>query len=187
MRSRRSRHPPSLKMLHSHIHFVLGGSRSGKSAFAEALALNSTRPVVYVATCRTVGLDTEMQDRLRLHRERRPPEWKTIENQFDFCRIAEENPNACLLIDCLTLWVSNAMEESADIDGMLKKLEVGLQAMARHNCQAIIVSCEIGLGIIPLGQEIRLYRDSIGSANQLVAKHAARVDFLAAGLPIKLK
>lgn len=171
----------------SHTHFVLGGSRSGKSAFAETLASQSTHPVVYVATCRTEGLDTEMAERLCLHRERRPSDWKTIENQFDLVQIAAENPNTCLLIDCLTLWVSNAMEECADIHSMLSTLESGIDAIVRNNCQAIIVSCEIGLGIVPLGREIRQYRDSIGSANQLVAKHSARVDFLAAGLPLKLK
>ena len=89
-------------MKSNRIHFVLGGSRSGKSAFAENLALHSNLPVVYIATCRTNGLDTEMEERLQIHRKRRPAEWTTVENNFDLSQISQQHAGSCMLIDSLS-------------------------------------------------------------------------------------
>jgi len=180
-------HPDSASISNSSLHFILGGSRSGKSAFAEQLASQSGEPVAYVATCRTEGLDPEMQDRLRIHRERRPAHWTTLENQFDLATIASEQAGKVILLDCLTLWASDAMERGLELDAMLTELDHGLAALKQNHCRSFIVSCEIGLGLVPMNAELRRYRDFIGSANQCVARHADQATFMAAGLPMKLK
>jgi len=166
---------------------VTGGSRSGKSTFAEQLAIQSPRPVVYLATCRTSDLDAEMQDRIRRHRAQRPAAWETLEDLFDLVAVAEAHAGKTLLLDCLTLWLADAMGRLADAEAILSELDAGLQAMLDHGIHAIIVSNEIGMGLVPLGKENRAYRDLVGWANQRVARHATHVQFIVAGLPLNLK
>jgi adenosylcobinamide kinase/adenosylcobinamide-phosphate guanylyltransferase len=170
------------------IHLVFGGSRSGKSSFAEATATQYGQNVVYVATCRTADLDTEMKHRIRRHREQRPSNWETVENVFDFQELAKHCSGKIMLMDCLTMWLGNAMEvHNNNLDTILEELENGLLALKQNQVTAVIVSNEVGMGIVPMGGETRAYRDLVGWANQKVAKHADFVDFIAAGCPLKLK
>jgi len=170
------------------MHLIFGGSRSGKSSFAEATASKYGKQVIYVATCRTTDLDTEMQARIRRHREQRPSNWETIENIFDFQKLAKCCSGKTMLMDCLTMWLGNAMGTyHNDIDAILDELEYGLQILKEHHVTTIIVSNEVGMGIVPMGGETRAYRDLVGWANQKVAQHADFVDFIAAGCPLRLK
>ncbi|RKX31371.1 MAG: bifunctional adenosylcobinamide kinase/adenosylcobinamide-phosphate guanylyltransferase [Verrucomicrobia bacterium] len=168
------------------IHLILGGARSGKSTRAEELASTSDRTVVYVATCRTSDLDAEMRRRIEHHRNRRPAAWVTLEDRYDLSGIAHEYPRSTILVDCLTLWIANEMDGAMD-DDILSRLMSGLEAMVRQGVSAVIVSNEVGMGIVPLGPENRRYRDLVGRANQLVAQKAQNVDFMAAGLVMRLK
>lgn len=176
-----------------HIHFVLGGARSGKSARAEALAKelaenNGTLPVVYIATCATThGLDAEMAERIARHRADRPSHWKTLENRFDLAAVFAEHAGHLVLLDCLTLWLSWQIGLGQSEAQILATLEDALEAARLHGVRLIAVSNELGMGLVPLGAENRAYRDLVGRANQLVAARAAAVEFVAAGLPLRLK
>lgn len=168
------------------IHFILGGSRSGKSTWAEKVAQKSSRPVAYLATCRTSNLDVEMKDRISRHREQRPSEWITIEDQFDLIQIAKDYSSYTLVIDCLTLWLANEMTQSTT-EQVLKLLEQSIDALIENGIHALIVSNEVGMGIVPIGKETREYRDLVGWANQLVAGKAEHVQWTVAGIRINLK
>ncbi|MEM7600844.1 MAG: bifunctional adenosylcobinamide kinase/adenosylcobinamide-phosphate guanylyltransferase [Verrucomicrobiota bacterium] len=168
---------------------VLGGSRSGKSARGEALAaqLSPAAPVVYVATCRSEGLDSEMQSRIQKHQDARPADWITVENEFDLAQIAADHAGQTILIDCLTLWLSHWSEFDPEPEVTLDRLRTGLSALAEQNTQTVIVSNELGGGLIPMEAASRAYRDLVGTANQIVAAHADEVEFVIAGLPTRLK
>ena len=172
------------------IKFFIGGSRSGKSSLAEADALrlagSDARPV-YVATCRTDGLDQEMRERIERHQASRSDQWDTVENQFDLGEIAARYPDRIILLDCLTLWLAHWSSIDSDEQAILDRLEGGLSAMREHGVRLVVVSNEIGGGLVPLGKENREYRDLVGSANQLVAAQADEVDWVVAGIPVSIK
>lgn len=168
------------------IHLVLGGARSGKSRRAEELAQIRGENVVYVATCSTLRtLDDEMRKRIARHQAQRPTTWRTIENRFDLPAIIEENATAPVLLDCLTLWL--AFREHEGESKVLRELEEALKITRERGANWIIVSSELGMGLVPLGAENRRFRDLCGSANQLVASRADAVEFMVAGLSLKLK
>ena len=169
------------------IHFVLGGSRSGKSRRAESLAKASGQSVVYCATYTADPTDEEMSLRVQRHRQHRPSEWKTIENRFDLDNVVRETKDALLLLDCLTLWLSFHLTKGRSSEQILKELEQTLLLIHRLERSIIIVSNEVGAGIVPLTPESRAFRDLCGSANQLVAAHATTVELMVAGLPLVLK
>ncbi len=171
----------------SELTLILGGARSGKSRHAEELAHQQSRPVLYVATCRSVNLDTEMQARIERHRADRPSHWQTVENCFDLKTIFASYPQHLVLLDCLTLWLGHQSEVLANEAEILAELENGWEAM--HSCggHAIVVSNEVGMGIVPEYADVRAFRDLCGRANQLTARIADRVSFMVAGLPLKLK
>ena len=173
----------------SSLSFVLGGSRSGKSARGEALAaeLAQSDPVVYVATCRSVGLDAEMQNRIQKHRDSRPSHWQTVENQFDLGQIASDYPGRTILIDCLTLWLSHWSEFDSEATTTLDRLSDDLQEFEKQNINLVIVSNELGGGLIPMEAASRAYRDLVGMANQIVAARADNVEFVIAGIPMPIK
>lgn len=174
--------------------FVLGGARSGKSSFAEQLALQSGRPVLYVATAR--ALDDEMRERIRQHRERRPGHWRTLEADLRAGEAAQAmaRPEELALVDCLTLLVSNAILEGGE-DVSLEAAQPraaqeveSLLAFARiHPAPVILVSNEVGLGGTPLYPLGRVYQDVLGWANQRVAAEAEQVYWVVAGLPVEIK
>ena len=168
------------------ITIILGGARSGKSRRAEVLAACSLAPVVYVATCATTLADAEMRDRIGAHQIRRPANWLTVENRFDLPALFAELSGRTILLDCLTLWLSfhcEAMEEKFLLDYLRASLFV-----AKSNAHNIlIVSNELGMGMVPSNPIGRSFRDLCGRANQLVAAEADFVEFQIAGLPLVLK
>jgi adenosylcobinamide kinase / adenosylcobinamide-phosphate guanylyltransferase len=183
---------------------VLGGARSGKSRYAQSLCASSSS-VTYVATARAEDGegDQEMRERIARHRADRPAEWQTVEEPFDLSRAVREAPiEATLLIDCATIWISNLMwefrEESAAeqnrlifvvidhlIDDVRRRAESSINTGIAG--EVIIVSNEVGGGLVPEHPVARAFRDLQGFANQRLAQAADNVVFVIAGLPLRLK
>jgi adenosyl cobinamide kinase/adenosyl cobinamide phosphate guanylyltransferase len=162
---------------------LLGGARSGKSASAVRLAADSGLPVTFVATAEAG--DDEMADRIRRHRESRPVEWKTVEAPLDLVGAIRSAADAgFLVVDCLTLWVTNLLgkgAQPAEIEAAADEIVQLLRG--RH---AVVVSNEVGLGIVPGNQLARSFRDVLGSVNARFAATADRALFMVAGLAIDL-
>lgn len=163
------------------ITLILGGARSGKSRFAESLAFGTRH---YVATAQ--AFDEEMQHRIALHREQRGAGWITHEEIFDLPQRLEKlnDPKHFILVDCLTLWLSNLMLANHDVEAAAQQLISVLQQM---KATTVLVSNEVGLGIVPETPLGRVFRDEQGRLNQQVATVARDVVFIAAGLPLVLK
>jgi len=159
---------------------VLGGARSGKSRYAEALLANAN-PRTYLATAEPG--DAEMAERIRCHREQRGPVWATREAPIELPDAIRAETGA-LLVDCLTLWVSNLMAQNRDLESAAEQL---CGAIRRPGGPVVLVSNEVGLGIVPENALARAFRDHAGRLNQRVAAIADRVLFVAAGLPLALK
>ena len=164
--------------------FILGGARSGKSALAERLARESGLLRHYIATGQ--AWDAEMRERIGQHQSRRGADWTTIEAPLELtCAITpldfEEN---AILIDCLTLWVTNLMMAERDMDEAFERLAC---AIAGAKARIFIVSNEVGLGIVPDNAMARAFRDHAGRLHQKIAVVADEVYFVAAGLPLKMK
>ena len=175
--------------------FVLGGARSGKSAFAERLAaLRQTQEggrVLYVATAE--ALDADMERRIANHRRQRPPEWDTLEEPLHLPTAlppALEGYDTCLL-DCLTLWVSNLllkMEGNPNAEQeILAAAHRLLETYERSSATWIVVSNEVGLSVVPSTRLGAVYRDALGRVNQAVAARADKVYFMVAGLALEIK
>lgn len=169
---------------------VLGGARSGKSRHAEALvreaaAALGARPV-YLATFRPweSGPDPEMDERLRLHRERRGDAWTTIEAPVDLPDALAEHADSPVLVDCLTLWLTNLLLDDEDMAAATAALDT---AIAGRSVPVVLVANEVGLGLVPETPLGRRFRDEAGFLNQRVATACDRVVFVAAGLPLYLK
>jgi len=158
--------------------FVLGGARSGKSAYAEALIGALPAPWCYVATAQ--AFDDEMRARIAEHRARRDQRWRTVEAPLDLA--AALDTDAPVLVDCLTLWLTNLMLAERRPDW--PALRAALDARA---APTVIVSNEVGLGIVPDNALARAFRDEAGRLHQLVAARADRVVFMVAGLPMVVK
>ena len=163
---------------------VLGGARSGKSAFAERLVLSGKGRAHYIATGR--AWDDEMRDRISEHRDRRGDEWTTHEEPLSLTdRLQQlDSPDKFILVDCLTLWVTNLMMDNRD-------MPAEFEALCRHlsvaKAQLVFVSNEVGLGIVPDNRMAREFRDHAGRLHQNVAEVANEVYFIVAGLPLKMK
>ena len=173
--------------MNGHIHLVLGGSRSGKSRYAEELAKNQNRPVLYIATCRTQGMDQEMKDRVNRHQLDRPENWLTLENRFDLAEIVKEYSDHCLLLDCLTLWMGNAMETMNDEKEISNHLDRACSEVRKQGSSLLVVSNELGMGLVPETPIGREFRDLCGRANQQIAAAADNVTFMVAGIPLQIK
>ncbi|HWK47578.1 MAG TPA: bifunctional adenosylcobinamide kinase/adenosylcobinamide-phosphate guanylyltransferase [Stellaceae bacterium] len=167
------------------VTLVLGGARSGKSAYAERLVLEIGRPALYLATAEP-GLDAEMGHRIAAHRDRRGPAWTTIEEPLELAAVLRREARADrpILVDCLTLWLSNLMHAGRDVDAAAAELASVLGAMAGP---VVLVSNEVGLGIVPDNALARAFRDHAGRLHQAIAAVAARVVFMIAGLPMIVK
>lgn len=159
---------------------VLGGARSGKSRYAESLITAFSPPWTYIATAQ--AFDAEMQARIALHRDRRSAGWITCEAPLDL-PTALQVPHP-VLVDCLSMWLSNLLLAEQDCDTASSALE---QAVLARTDPTVLVACEVGLGIVPDNALARRFRDVAGSLNQRLAASAARVVFVAAGLPLMLK
>ncbi|HZV21490.1 MAG TPA: bifunctional adenosylcobinamide kinase/adenosylcobinamide-phosphate guanylyltransferase [Hyphomicrobiales bacterium] len=160
---------------------VLGGARSGKSAYAEGLIAASPAPWVYCATARAE--DREMRARIAHHRARRGVGWRTVEEALQLAALlaAEKRP---ILVDCLTLWLTNVMLAGKDVHAEVQAL---IEAVNRRNAPLVLVSNEVGLGIVPDNALARDFRDHAGRLHQELAKIVDRVVFMVAGLPMVLK
>lgn len=179
--------------------FILGGARSGKSKFAEDLANSLGNKVLYIATAAV--LDNEMRRRVEIHRKRRPESWSTEEETQRVSKVIDrEGENyPVILIDCLTLLVSNLlldenfpetrteMSSSLKEQAILKEIKNLSISAQKAKAHVILVSNEIGSGIVPDNEMARLYRDIAGWANQKVAAYADEVYLTVAGLPVELK
>jgi len=162
---------------------VLGGARSGKSRHAESLITALPPPWIYVATAQ--GLDDEMARRIAEHRARRSDGWQTVEAPRHLALALHDAPGgAPILIDCLTLWLSNLLLADADIDRECDRLDA---ALCRRSGPVVLVANEVGLGIVPDNALARRFRDAAGRLNQQMAARADSVVFVAAGIPLQLK
>ncbi len=166
------------------VTLVLGGARSGKSRFAENLVESAGCPALYLATAEV--RDEEMRARIAEHRARRGSDWSTREEPLDIAPVLSEDlaDDAVALVDCLTLWLANLMERDEDIAARQAGL---LAALDRTRGRVVLVSNEVGLGIVPDNALARAFRDHQGRLNQAVAARADLVVFMAAGLPMTLK
>ncbi|OHC69609.1 MAG: bifunctional adenosylcobinamide kinase/adenosylcobinamide-phosphate guanylyltransferase [Rhodocyclales bacterium RIFCSPLOWO2_02_FULL_63_24] len=180
------------------IELILGGARSGKSALAERRAAESGLAVTYLATAQAG--DEEMARRIAHHQSRRAPHWSLIEEPLHLAATLVEQaaPDRCLLVDCLTLWLTNLLytgsaahqaEAGEEVACPLLAFETSalLDCLPNLPGRVILVSNEVGLGIVPLGAATRLFVDDAGRLNQSIARIAQRVTFVAAGLPLELK
>jgi adenosylcobinamide kinase/adenosylcobinamide-phosphate guanylyltransferase len=163
---------------------VLGGARSGKSRHAERLVLTSGLQPVYVATAER--LDAEMAARIAEHRARRGPAWRTIEEPADLVGVLEREcaPGRAVLVDCLTLWLTNLMVRERAVETEIERLIAALPGLRGA---AVLVSNEVGQGVVPEGAMARAFVDHAGRLHQRIAELADAVVFMTAGLPQRLK
>ncbi len=163
------------------ITLVLGGARSGKSAYAERLIAERPPPWLYCATAQ--ALDAEMGERIAHHRARRGAGWRTIEEPCEIAPLIETGAIP-ILVDCLTLWLTNLMLGQKGVDAEIERL---LAAAKASQTALVFVSNETGLGIVPDNPLAREFRDRAGRLNQAMAALSNRVIFMVAGLPMVLK
>ncbi len=177
---------------------ITGGARSGKSAFAEALANSDGGQVLYIATMEEIVEDKEALERISRHRERRPPSWSTVEVPFEVDQTVVKIPKdtGVCLIDCLSLYVSNMLLALDEKSTSAKELEDPIQEAAskllaamhsRPEIRFIVVTNEVGWGIVPEHKLARSYRDLLGLVNQQFAQAAGEVWLSCVGLQVKLK
>ncbi len=189
---------------------ILGGARSGKSTFAERLALTSDKRVAFIATA--TASDADMQDRITRHRAARPAEWLTIEEPLELVAAIQEASNVAdvLLLDCMTLWLANWLGQQSVAQGEIQGEAGSEDEVTRNHLYTesalaaveallasvktlastktvLIVSNEVGLGIVPMHPLSRTYRDTLGWVNQRIARDAERVYILVAGLAVDIK
>jgi adenosylcobinamide kinase/adenosylcobinamide-phosphate guanylyltransferase len=170
------------------ITFVIGGARSGKSHFALKLAKEEkARNVAFIATCE--ALDLEMEKRITCHKKNRPKYWQTFEEVKDISGLLKKicNKFELILIDCLTLLTSNLLLNNFKEDDIEDEIRKILSILKKTKAKSIIVSNEVGLGIVPNNKLGRDYRDITGRINQLVAEKSNEVFFLVSGIPWRIK
>ncbi|HEX4507768.1 MAG TPA: bifunctional adenosylcobinamide kinase/adenosylcobinamide-phosphate guanylyltransferase [Alphaproteobacteria bacterium] len=164
------------------VTLILGGARSGKSRHAEEIVQALPPPWTYIASGQ--ALDDEMRERIAEHRRRRGEGWHTIEAPLDLTAALMQAGNTPVLVDCLTLWLTNLMLGDHDLADATVTLE---NALARRTAQTVLVSNEVGLGLVPETPLGRAFRDEAGRLNQRIAATAGRVLFMVAGLPMTVK
>jgi adenosylcobinamide kinase / adenosylcobinamide-phosphate guanylyltransferase len=183
----------------SSLTLILGGARSGKSSFAEKVAWEKGgSSVIYLATSE-IG-DEEMEDRVRIHRQNRPSVWKTLEEPYQISKVLATLPAGQLvLLDCITLFVSNMLLQGKDVPGgqefdvsnkeagVMQEIEKFIAICYSNELNLVIVSNEVGQGLVPTYQLGRQFRDIMGRANQILARAADEVYFCIAGLPVEIK
>ncbi|MEW6616784.1 MAG: bifunctional adenosylcobinamide kinase/adenosylcobinamide-phosphate guanylyltransferase [Thermodesulfobacteriota bacterium] len=170
------------------IIFVTGGARSGKSTFAYNLANSISSPRAYIATAEP--LDDEMKERIKRHQEERGRGWDTIEEPIDLPGIFSgiRGKYTVVLVDCITLWVSNLLHlYKNDEKNVMDDVEKLIGVCKKIDSRLIVVSNEVGMGIVPENRMARLFRDISGKTNQMLANMAGSVYFIISGLPVKIK
>jgi adenosylcobinamide kinase/adenosylcobinamide-phosphate guanylyltransferase len=169
---------------------VTGGARSGKSIYAQSLAESRRGRILYVATC--PAIDAEMDERIRKHRAARSSDrWDTVEETIDLARVLRDaQAYACIVVDCLTLWINNLMFEAGkDIseEFVAQRCRDVLLACAQIETRIIFITNEVGMGIVPDNQLSRQFRDLSGRCNQVMAAGADTVTLVVCGLPLNMK
>jgi len=172
------------------LHLILGGARSGKSAYAEKLAADSGLAVTYIATAQVY--DAEFGQRVHHHKTRRPAHWQTVEQAFALGAALKQHASAdrCIIVDCLTLWLAQCICPDCDRPQNLswpQERQALLDSLKNLPGKILMVSNEVGMGIVPLGEINRQFQDEQGRLNQSIASIADKVSFIAAGLPLALK
>lgn len=172
------------------IELVLGGARSGKSRYAEQQAIDAEKKVIYIATAEAG--DKEMQQRIECHRQSRPQHWKTVEEPIKLAQIINDysEKDNCLLVDCLTLWLANVLfDKQGELQQVIFEREVQalLYSLDSFSGQLILVSNEVGLGVIAMDKMTRRFVDEAGLLHQKIACASDKVTFVTAGLPRVLK
>ena len=169
------------------ITLLIGGARSGKSKFAVELAISSGGKVAFVATA--TATDEEMKARIAEHKRMRPSSWATIEEPINVPQwiYSHSNEFNTLIIDCITLWLSNCIVAGMSDEAILGEVEQLLNACKQSSCNVIIVSNEVGMGVVPTTPLGRRFRDMAGKVNQLIASQADIVYWLCAGIPVCIK
>jgi len=162
---------------------VLGGARSGKSRYGESLIMREPPPWTYVATAEP--LDSEMAQRIAAHRARRGGDWQTVEAPHDLPAVLSGLPRkAVVLVDCLTLWLSNLLLGGSDIEAESARLD---QVLTQMEGRVVLIANEVGFGIVPENALARRFRDLQGALNQRIAARADQVVLVVAGLPLFVK
>jgi adenosylcobinamide kinase/adenosylcobinamide-phosphate guanylyltransferase len=169
------------------IIFITGGARSGKSQYAQELASKFPGPKIYLATAQP--LDEEMAERILRHKKSRPGDWQTLEEPFRVAEAIRKNGDhsSLILLDCLTLWISNLMMADWSEEKILAEADRLLQACQVVKCSLVIVGNEVGMGIVPDNLQARIFRDLSGLIQQKIARKADEVYFMVCGLPQKIK
>lgn len=167
------------------IVFVIGGARSGKSEFALKTAASIPGEKAYIATAE--ALDAEMEKRIKKHKDQRGEDWTTFEEPLNLANAIEDISGrySVIVIDCLTLWLSNIMHGALDVEAQIKGLNSKL--LSKRPSVLYLVSNEVGMGIVPDNEVARRFRDMAGYLNQRVAKIADEVYLVTAGIPLKIK
>lgn len=166
---------------------ILGGARSGKSHYAETRAIESDMDVIYIATAQ--ALDDEMQLRIKHHQQQRPAHWRLIEEPIELLSVLKENSNAstCILVDCLTLWVSNQLCSDEHKHQIEKNSESLARLLPTLSGKIIFVSNEVSMGITPMGEMSRKFVDESGRLHQRLAAVCDKVTLMVAGIPSQIK
>lgn len=172
------------------IELILGGAKCGKTRYAEQRAATSGKQVIYIATAEAG--DIEMTDKIRNHQQDRPKHWKTVEEPIKLAETIQNfnNEGSCLLVDCLTLWLSNILfskQGELQLDVFKRESNALLQALVPFTGQLIMVTNELGLGVIASNKMTRRFVDEAGLLHQKIATVSQRVVFITAGLPQRLK
>jgi adenosyl cobinamide kinase/adenosyl cobinamide phosphate guanylyltransferase len=165
---------------------LLGGARSGKSELSSKLASATDLPIVMVVTAE--ARDEEMTERIRRHRASRPAAWTTVEAPIELARaVGELAPKAFVVLDCLSLWVSNAIEAELSDEQIVDEAREIAAALTKREAPAVVVSNEVGLGIVPVNALARRYRDTLGRVNAAFVGEAERAYFVVAGKALALE
>jgi adenosylcobinamide kinase / adenosylcobinamide-phosphate guanylyltransferase len=175
------------EMRHSSVTLVLGGVRSGKSRYAQQLAERESR-VIFLATAK--ASDDEMNRKIERHRRERPAGWTTVEEPLELVRVLQQQAHDCdvMVVDCLTIFAANLLEtEGDDQSAIERRVEALCVALQSVSCSVVLVSNEVGSGVVPAYPLGRRYRDLLGEINQSVARVADDVVLMVAGLPLALK
>jgi adenosylcobinamide kinase/adenosylcobinamide-phosphate guanylyltransferase len=169
------------------IIFILGGARSGKSTYAIELAKKLDKKVAFIATCSP--LDVEMKKRIEIHKRSRPAYWETFEEYKEVSALLKRIGSKfnVVIIDCLTLFISNLLSEGFDDNAIVGRINKVLQILKERKCKSILISNEVGLGIVPKSRLARRFRDLAGRVNQMLVQKADEVLFMISGLPLKIK
>jgi adenosylcobinamide kinase/adenosylcobinamide-phosphate guanylyltransferase len=166
---------------------IIGGCRSGKSAHALQLADQLAGHKIFIATC--MPHDREMEQRVLHHQKQRNPNWKTLEVPLLLSEAIRENSRRghVILVDCLTLWINNLLLEKDDPENIDMNIQKLVQSLEKTECPVILVSNEVGAGIVPENRLARLFRDVAGFANQKIGASVDRVIWMVAGIPVEIK